>query len=245
MYRQAAQVYDLLYTFKDYAADTRILLRLLRGRFRPQGKRLLEVGCGTGLYLEQLKDRFDVVGVDLEPAMLRVARRRVPGVPLHRADMRDFDLGRSFDVVLCLFSTIGYAQNRRELRAAVGCMARHLAPGGILVVEPWWRYEEYRPQSVHSMLAKSETVHVARATVSRRRGRKSILDMHHLVATRHGVRHFVERHVLYMARAEEIRAAFVDAGLTVENRTEGLAGRGLWVGVKPRASGAVRKLRGK
>lgn len=233
MYEQMAHVYDLLYSFKDYAADTRVLLRLLRGRLRPPGKRLLEVGCGTGLYLEHLRKRFDVVGLDLEPAMLRAARRRVPGVPLHRADMRDFDLGSEFDLVLCLFSTIGYARNRRELRAALRCMARHLAPGGILVVEPWLAFEVFRPHMVHSMLSKDDAMHVARISVSRRRGRTSVIDMHHLVGTPRGVRHFVERHELWMAPDSEIRAAFEAAGLEVERRSEGLAGRGLWVGVHP------------
>lgn len=233
-YENSAYVYDLLYAWKDYAADTRVLLRLLRGRFRPPGRRLLEVACGTGRYLEHLQRRFEVTGLDREPAMLREARRRLPGVPLYRGDMRAFDLGSRFDVVLCLFSSIGYAQDRRELRAAIASMARHLTPGGILVVEPWLRYEVYRPRTVHSILERSASCHVARLVTSRRRGRKSIMDMHHLVATSRGVRHFVERHVLWMAPDEEIRQAFALAGLRTELRSEGLADRGLWVGVRPR-----------
>ena len=232
-YSMAAEVYDLLYAWKDYAAESRRLLGLLRGRFRPPGRRLLEVACGTGRYLEHFKDRFEVAGMDLEPGMLRVARRRLPGVALSCADMRDFDLGHRFDVVLCLFSSIGYMRNRGELCSAIRSMAAHLAPGGILVVEPWLRRQIFRPRTVHSSLEKSEAVHVSRMVVSRRRGFTSVMDMHHLVGTPDGVRHFVEHHELWMAPDAEYRAAFAAAGLTASRDPGGLTGRGLWIALRP------------
>ena len=184
-----------------------------------------------------------MAGMDLEPGMLRVARRRLPGVPLFRADMRAFDLGRRFDVVVCLFSSIGYMRNRGELRAAIRSMAAHLVPGGLLVVEPWLRREVFRPRTVHSSLEKSDTVHVARMVSSRRRGSMSVMDMHHLAGTRSGVRHFVEHHELWMAPDVEYRAAFAAAGLTAAREPAGLTGRGLWIAKKapdrpPRARGS-------
>ena len=51
--------------------------------------------------------------------------------------MVTLDLGREFDVVTCLFSSIGYVVTRERLRAAAASLARHVAPGGLLVVEPW------------------------------------------------------------------------------------------------------------
>lgn len=61
----------------------------------------------------------------------------MPNIPLHEADMRTFDLGRTFDVVTCLFSSIGYFTELDDMQAAIGNMASHLAPGGVLIVEPW------------------------------------------------------------------------------------------------------------
>lgn len=51
--------------------------------------------------------------------------------------MRTFDLGRTFDAITCLFSAIGHAGSVEGLEAAVYTMARHLNPGGVLLVEPW------------------------------------------------------------------------------------------------------------
>ena len=68
-------------------------------RARRPLRTLLDAACGTGLHLQHLRDRFEVEGFDLDEGMLAVARDRLPGVPLHRADLAEVDLGRRFDVV--------------------------------------------------------------------------------------------------------------------------------------------------
>ena len=96
----------------------------------PRARSLLDVGCGTGRHLELLRERYEVEGLDINPTMLEAARERCPDVTFHEADMADFDLGSRFDVVMCLFSSIGYVRTEARLRSAVLCMRRHLNPGG-------------------------------------------------------------------------------------------------------------------
>ena len=233
MYEQSASVYDVIYAEKDYAAESRRLGLLLREGRRPPGRRLLEAACGTGRYLEHLRGRWDVEGFDIAPSMLAAARARLPGVPLHQADFRTVDLGRTFDVVVCLFSSIGYVRGLRELRRAVRRLAAHLAPGGILVLEPWFGPDAYRPRTVHSTISQGDELHVARMVTSQRRGRASVLDMHHLVGTPSGTRHFVEHHELWLFTADEYRDALERAGLEVTYDVKGLSDRGLWFGRRP------------
>src|SRR5438067_67243 len=136
MFTRSAQLYDAIYSFKDYEGEATRLDELIRER-KPDARTLLDVACGTGKHLEYLRTRYDVEGLDLDPELLAIARERLPDVPLHEGDMRDFDLGRRFDAVTCLFSAIGYMLTVEELAAAVASMARHLEPGGVLLVEPW------------------------------------------------------------------------------------------------------------
>ena len=82
---------------------------------RSTGNRLLDVACGTGLHLSYLKQHFQVEGLDLDERLLAIARQRNPGIPLHHADMTAFNLGRTFDVVICLFSDIGYVKTLANL----------------------------------------------------------------------------------------------------------------------------------
>jgi len=113
VFENTAQVYDLIYEFngKDYRTESEVIEQLIRLR-APGAKTLLDVACGTGGHLVHLRQPFDVAGLDLDEGMLDIARRRLPGVELVNGDMRSFDLGRKFDAVVCLFSSIGYLPGR-------------------------------------------------------------------------------------------------------------------------------------
>ncbi|MFJ3096580.1 class I SAM-dependent methyltransferase [Streptomyces hydrogenans] len=100
------------------------------------GRRVLDLGCGTGrdaAWLHRAGRR--VTAVDTSAAMLAHARRHHPGPDYRHADMRDADLGRVFDAVLCLDSALLHCHTNPELAAALAVCARHLAPGGLLVAE--------------------------------------------------------------------------------------------------------------
>ena len=142
MFTRSASFYDALYGFKDYGAAVDYLGQMLDSQ-APGARTLLDVGCGTGRHLELLRGRYLVQGLDLNPALLDVARQRCPGVAFHEADMADFSLDSRFDVVTCLFSSIGYVRTEARLRSAVACMRRHLNPGGVLVIEPWFTPDAY------------------------------------------------------------------------------------------------------
>src|SRR3954467_1553959 len=104
-----ADLYDDVYlggVGKDYAAEATELTALIRGR-TPGAASLLDVACGSGEHLRHLRESFAVTGVELSDAMARRAEAKLPGVSVHRADLRDFDLGTTFDAVTCLFSAIG------------------------------------------------------------------------------------------------------------------------------------------
>ena len=51
--------------------------------------------------------------------------------------MRSFALGRRFDVVTCLFGSLGYVESYGELATTIGNLRDHVEPGGLIVVEPW------------------------------------------------------------------------------------------------------------
>lgn len=229
MFDKTAELYDLFYDWKDYAAEAAKVRDLVAAR-NPDARTLLDVACGTGRHLEHLRDAYTVEGLDLDEGLLGVAAERLPGVPLHHADMRDFDLGRTFDVVTCLFSSIGYVQTAEDLERAVSMMARHLAPAGVLLVEPWFAPDKFDPHHIgRVVVAERPDLQAVRMNGSRVDGTLSILEFHYLVARPGTVAHLTETHVLGLFTPEQYRAAFERAGLRVEHDDTGLMGRGLWV----------------
>jgi SAM-dependent methyltransferase len=166
----------------------------------------------------------------VDDGLLEIARRRLPGVPLHHGDMRDFDLGRQFDAITCLFSAIGFVDGPDGLAAAARTFARHLEPGGIALIEPWLTPDAWMVDRPHLLTYEEPELVLARATVSGLRDERiSTTEMHYVVATPAGVEHFVEHHDLYLFRNDEMRAAFEEAGLEVDYDADGLIGRGLWI----------------
>ena len=228
MFTKSARFYDAIYAFKDYAAEAAKIDALIQGR-KPDARTLLDVACGTGLHLQHLRDRYEVEGLDLDRELLAIAAERLPDVPFHQGDMLDFDLGRRFDVVLCLFSSIGYAGTTERLNRAVKSMAGHLQPGGLLVVEPWFAPDAWEDGFVDAVFVDEPGLKLARMSISGREGRLSRVDLHYLVATADGIERFEESHELGLYTHEEYLTAFRSAGFEVEHDAEGLMGRGLYV----------------
>lgn len=228
MFSLSARVYDAIYSFKDYPAEAARLHELVEAR-SPGASTLLDVACGTGMHLAELHAWYEVEGVDLDAGLLDVARGRLPDVPLHEGDMVDLDLGRQFDVVTCLFSSIGYVRTRNRLVQATAALARHVAPGGVLIVEPWLEPGVWEPGRVGSAFVDEPELKVARMNVG---GSAEVLDMHYLIGTPDGVEHFIERHELGVFSRDDHIEAFRAAGLMVELDPEGLTGRGLYLGTR-------------
>jgi SAM-dependent methyltransferase len=236
MYRRNAKYYDAIYSWKDYAAETTKLVEFIQARARRPATTLLDVACGTGAHLAHLRSYFQVEGVDVEPEMLNVARERLPGVTLTQGDMADFDLGRTFDVVTCLFGSIGYVMTLERLTLAVTNMARHVAPGGLLAIEPWFIPQLFHPGTIHSLFVDQPDLRIARMNVSRIEDRLSILHFHYLVGTPQGIDYWEEQHEMALFTHDEYEATFQSAGLEVSYDAEGLWGRGLYIGLKSDAA---------
>src|SRR3569623_1476333 len=129
-----AEIYDVLHVDKDYARESAYVLGVI-DRFSPTALILLEAACGTGLFLERFRERFAVEGGDSSAPMLARAATRVPAARLHQADMCSFSLGTQFDVVSCLFRSIASVGSPDRFQRAVGYLAGHVRPGGVLIIE--------------------------------------------------------------------------------------------------------------
>jgi ubiquinone/menaquinone biosynthesis C-methylase UbiE len=234
IFKSLARHYDLLYSWKDYKKEVETIRALIRTYKTSPGTDLLEVACGTGKHAELLQDDFSIVATDLNEDMLRIARRRCKRVSFVRADMVNLELGRQFDVVLCLFSSIGYVRTHARLKKTLSNFARHLKAGGIAIIEPWWSKASYRVGAVTMTTVGNDDVKIARQSVSKVRGNVSIMDMHYLIGERNkAVMHHVDRHELGLFERRDMLASMREAGLRAHFHEQGLMpDRGLYIAVK-------------
>jgi SAM-dependent methyltransferase len=176
---------------------------------------------------------YQVEASDLDAEMLAVARQNYPDIPFHQGDMADFDLGKQFDAITCLFSSIGYVKTKEKLGQAIQTMTRHLHPGGVLIVEPWFSPEQWKPGRVSALFVDQPDLKISRMNISEVEDRLSFFVFHYTVGTPQGVEYFTERHELGLFTHEEYLEAFHKAGLEISHDPEGLDGRGLYIGLKP------------
>jgi len=134
-YDALAPAYDLLTSGHDHAAWAAQLegLALEAGL---HGRRLLDVGCGTGSSAAPMLARgYEVVGVDVSPGMLERAREKLgPDVRLELADMRALPALGEFDLVWSVADGVNYLA-ADELVPAFDGFRRNLAPGGLVLFD--------------------------------------------------------------------------------------------------------------
>ena len=206
---QHAEVYDLVFEGrgKDFEAEAHRLTELIRDRY-PAAESLLDVACGTGAHLRALAKLFShVEGLELAPAMRELAGSRLPGVAVHGADMRTFDLGRRFDAVVCVGNSVACLDSTDDLDAAVARMAAHLAPGGVLVMEPWFFSAAFLAGRVDGHLHRRDGRVVAQLTRCTADGERIRMAARFVVADETGFHEFDE---VLSARAFP-RTAYTDA----------------------------------
>ena len=143
--------------------------------------------------------------------------------------MRSFDMGKQYDVVQCLFSSIGYLLEKKDVVEALRTFERHLKPDGIILVEPWITPEEWHVGTLHMTMVDRPDLKICRMNVSEQEGNISKIRFHYLVAKREGVERFEEDHAVALYSVAELLECFETAGLSVSHDPEGIFGRGMYV----------------
>jgi SAM-dependent methyltransferase len=135
-YETYAPVYDVFTAHYDYEA----WLRDLRTALAPhglRGRRLLDVGCGTGKsFMPMLERGWEVTGCDISPSMLERARTKAGGeTELHVTDMRELPVFGEFDLAWSLDDALNYLLSSDELVQTLAGMRANLAPTGLLLFD--------------------------------------------------------------------------------------------------------------
>ena len=113
---------------------------------KEKGGTCLDVGCGTGRVLIPLAhEGVEITGVDSSESMVEACRVRLAEEELTaevvEADMVDFELGKTFDMVIVPGASFQLLDEREDAAAALGQLRKHIAPDGLLVMSlftPWY-----------------------------------------------------------------------------------------------------------
>lgn len=138
-----AELYDLFYANKPYAEEAQFVHECIQRYIQGSAHRLLDLACGTGSHAFEF-ERFDyqVIATDYSTDMLKRARRkaRVNGSQIEflQQDMCKLNVPEQpFDVVTCLFDSIGYVVTNENILLVLKGIHSHLRSGGVFIFEFW------------------------------------------------------------------------------------------------------------
>jgi SAM-dependent methyltransferase len=215
IYEDYPEVYDKLYAdMKDYRWEAGQVLNAVP----VDDGRLVNFGCGTGLHDQYFVNEFDVVGVDVNSAMLDVARRKNHRARYVQGEITSVSLRGEFDVAVSLFGVLSYLDDNEELEEAIWNMSECLGDEGVLVIdylEPRRKPIEEGPLQPHTY--QEEGVSVARTGEAKVPSEEELVMRYQtVVADKSGVHHFEDVHHLQPFSRDDYESAFSNAGLSPE-----------------------------
>ncbi len=168
--------------FREFDAD----LDFWKEQARRFGDPILEIGFGTGrVGLVLAREGYRITGLELEVSMLDRAREKIKEenlpVEVFQGDMRGFNLGQYFPLVILPFNGLAHLLTFRDLMDTLRAVERHLSPGGrfvfdylnpnleILSRDPnrWYPSSEYFDESGRKVVVREKSYYNAQSQVNR------------------------------------------------------------------------------
>ena len=139
MYSEFAWVYDALMQDADYAARSRYLLSLFE-RFDRKPALLLDLACGTGGFSNEMSAQgISVIGVDISPEMLSVAREssaeQGQDILYLCQDASELDLYGTVDGAICCLDSLNHITDYEKFKAAIARVSLFLEPGRLFIFD--------------------------------------------------------------------------------------------------------------
>jgi ubiquinone/menaquinone biosynthesis C-methylase UbiE len=169
--------------------------------------------------------------MDVSEEMLAVAKEKLPKIPFYQGGMTDMNLNQKFDVITCLFGSIGYLTTLDDLSRAIHAFSKHLVSGGVLLIEPIFTKETVKPQSFSLTCLDLPEIKIARAGSSKVEEDIAYLNFHFLIATMDNIEHFVDPSPMGIFSRKTYLDIMKESGFSAKFVEPGLSNRGLFIGV--------------
>lgn len=228
-YENFALYYDALTENVEYPLRAARLHHLVNMHIRTDGRILLDLACGSGSMCEEMaKLGYDVVGVDLSPAMLSAAmdKKYDSGLPIQYLcqDMRELDMFGTMDVTICTLDSLNHLPSLADVRRVFERVSLFAMPGGLFLFDMNTVYKHRKILDGQTFVYDTEEVFCV--WENRLREGTDMVDMQLTFFEKDGAAYYrSEEQITENAYSvEEIKSALADAGLVLLNIFDADAG---------------------
>jgi len=149
-----SKYYDLVLDNQIKSAPLEV--KFFKSFWKNKVNSVLDLGCGTGRLCIAFADQgYDVVGTDITPAMLDIAKSKGSNAHFKIADMRTFVFRTKFDAVVCGNSTMLHLMTIKDVKKTLSSTYKNLKNHGFFVFDVWdvekwkpinkWKYTVTKP----------------------------------------------------------------------------------------------------
>lgn len=217
-FAEISAYYDEMYVNEiHYREEVERIVGIVN-QYMPTAKTILDIACGTGAQAKYLAEYYAVTGLDLSPEMLAIAKAKVPSGQFIVADMCNFSLDVSFDVVANLYGSIGFAENYNAMKSSMKCVYEHLNLGGVFILTPWSTKETFKDGLVAKSRSEKPNGFCRMESVQRISENKVRVQMHHLVANNMDISYHKNESLVSLFSEAEYRSALEEAGFVIAAR---------------------------
>ena len=118
----------------DQKESAKQIYKLIK-KFHPAAQSVLELGCGTGSYLQHLSRHYNTAGLDQSSVMLSIAREKLPRTELYQTGMLEFKFNKRFDVIICMNDTFNHFIKVLDIKKLLSKVYEHLAENGVFIFD--------------------------------------------------------------------------------------------------------------
>lgn len=225
LYHELAYLWPLLSPPQDYEPEAEAIGAVIDAYLQKQGDTLpclVEMGAGGGHTLSHLAGDFELIAVDVAEPMLVNCSLICPEAQTVLGDMRTIDLGRTVDIVL-IHDAVDYMLSPSDVQAALHTAAKHLKPGGLLIVAPTYTTESFEDGQSISDEHADEQVHVAfTSSVNRVQNHPSqfVMSMVFDITENSQTTRFTDAHTCGLFSQDDWSQWITEAGFTFERVDE-------------------------
>ena len=143
LYHELASWWPLMSPPDEFEEEARLFLQVIL-KYKEGIRSALELGCGGGNNAFHLKKHFQMTLTDISADMVEVSKNLNPECDHVIGDMREIDLGKTFDLVF-IHDAISYMTSRDELQRTFQTAAHHLNRNGLIFIVPDAFKETFEP----------------------------------------------------------------------------------------------------
>ncbi len=133
-YRHLSQAYDLIMNGGLWPTYKKLLQKNLNTRVI-KGRRILDLGCGTGTILSRLSENNETFGIDQSTEMIKIARKKDLNSHYQVGDIAKFRFAKKFDVIICTYDTINHLLKFNQWEKIFLRVANSLEKDGVFIFD--------------------------------------------------------------------------------------------------------------